>query len=209
MLFCFESSLQLIITMSHHSSFFQDWSKKLGIHSTRCLIWKYGILQSSFVFGFIQFSPAFIIFMLETCVPGTFTMQHLHIGHPVLGPFTPTPICSAIWSNCLYTLLIKNPKLQPNPQLQMEAPNLPSQPTYRIGSRLARQIQSLHMKLWIWLKNFFIDSFCPQNIQGNRPGCINSLKFFLEGPNWYQLKKCGSYFIREVDRIWQLLDRIV
>ena len=44
----------------------------------------------------------------------------------ILGPFTPAPICLAICSYYLYTLLIKNPKLQPNTQPQMEAPNLPS-----------------------------------------------------------------------------------
>ena len=96
----------------------------------------------------------------------------------LLGPFTPTPICSAIWSNCLYTLLIKNPKLQPNPQLQFFLLNLPGQETYRLGRRLARQVQKKKLKLWIWPKKIFIDLFCPQNIQANRPGCRNSLNFF-------------------------------
>ena len=94
------------------------------------------------------------------------------------GPFTPAPICLAIWSYYLYTLLIKNPKLQPNTQAQMEAPNLSSQPTYRIGSRLARQIWSFHMKLYIWLKKIFIDLFNAKIIQENRQCCRNSLNFF-------------------------------
>ena len=60
----------------------------------------------------------------------------------------------------------------------MEALNLPSQPTYWIGSRLARQVRCIKLKLWIWPKKNFIDLFCPQNIQANRPGCRNSLNFF-------------------------------
>ena len=99
-------------------------------------------------------------------------------GEGMRGPFTPAPICLAIWSYYLYTLLIKNPKLQPNTQPQMEAPNLPSQPTYRIGSRLARQIRSLHMKRCIEPKKIFIDLFNAKIIQENRPGCSSSLKFF-------------------------------
>ena len=35
------------------------------------------------------------------------------------------------------------------------------------------------------------------------------LKFSRPLCVYYQLKKCGSYFIREVDGIWQPLDRIV
>ena len=67
---------------------------------------------------------------------------------------------------------------QPNPQLQIDAPDLPSQQTYRIGRRLARQVRCIKLKLWIWPKKIFIDSFCPQNIQATRPGFRDSLKFF-------------------------------
>ena len=38
------------------------------------------------------------------------------------------------------------------------------------------------MKLWIWLKKFFIDLVCPQNIQATRPGCRNILNFFWKAP---------------------------
>ena len=88
------------------------------------------------------------------------SLEMISRSSEVILSFTPAQICMAIWSYYLYTLLIKNPKLQPNTQPQMEAPNCPaSTPTYQIGSRLARQIQSLHMKRFIEPKKIFIDLF--------------------------------------------------
>ena len=116
--------------------------------------------------------------VLEKCMYYAIASIRLLEVSILLGPFTPAQICLAIWSYYLYTLLIKNPKLQPNTQPQMEAPNLPSQPTYRIGSRLARQIRSLHMKRCIEPKKIFIDLFNAKIIQENRPGCSSSLNFF-------------------------------
>ena len=48
----------------------------------------------------------------------------------------------------------------------------------RTGSDVARQVQWNKLKLCIWPKKFFINSFNAKIMQLSRQGCINCLNFF-------------------------------
>ena len=66
----------------------------------------------------------------------------------------------------------------PNTQDHIVPPDLPSQEAYRLGCRLARQVQWNKLKLCIWPKKIFIDSFNAKIMQLSRQGCSNFLNFF-------------------------------
>ena len=67
---------------------------------------------------------------------------------------------------------------QPYIQHHLVPPDLPSQEAYRLGRRLARQVQWNKLKLCIWPKKIFIDSFNAKIMQLSRQGCSNCLNFF-------------------------------